>query len=141
MSFANGHVAGVIDNALVAAEGTGLGKTAGKAARNVGAGIVVAKTSEDIVVGRKGVIHTDVKLRFIEAADRLAYEIESLSGIVGVWRGIQIHQGRTERVNQSSGYFGAGNSGSLTAVGIDGGWQVCAGIALKRGTARIGVGD
>src|SRR5580700_8344914 len=119
MGFANGHVAGVIDDALIAAEGAHLRKTASKPARNVGVGVVVAKTSEDIVVGRKGVVHTDVKLCFIEAADRLAYEIESLSGIVSVWQGIQIHQGRAEGVNQSGGYFGAVDAGNLAAVWID----------------------
>lgn len=96
MGFAEGHVAGVIDDALVAAEGASLGKTAGKAARNEGVGIVVAKTAEDSVVGSQVVIHANVKLRFIKAAYRLAHEIEPLGGIVGVWQGIQIHQGRAE---------------------------------------------
>ena len=124
MGFAEGHVTGVIDDALVAAESASLGKTTGKAARNVGVGIVVAKTGEDIVVGRKVVVHTDVKLRFIEAADRFAYEIESTEwDCWRDWQGIQIHQGRAEGVNQSGGYFGAGDAGNLAAVWIDGGWR------------------
>src|SRR5580658_2201903 len=142
MGFADGHVAGVVDDSLVAPKSAGLSKTAREAAWNIGNGVIIAKTAEDGVVGRQVVVHTDVKLRFIEAADGLAYKVVCRSGIVGVWQGIQIHQGRTEGVNQSGGYFGAIDAGNLAAVRIDGGGRTTGtASALKRGTARIGVGD
>src|SRR5580700_10568352 len=99
----------MVDDALVAAEGIGLGKSASEAARNEGDCVVVAKTAEESVVGREGVVQTDVKLGFIQFSDRLAHEVETLSGIAGVRHRVEVKQGRTDAVDQAGRYFGAGS--------------------------------
>src|SRR6202166_67102 len=145
VSFADGHVAGVVDDALIAAEGALLDLRANTAAaRHIGGGLIIAKAREDIVGVGERVVQADIELGFIKAAHRLVDEVNSRQSIISIRQGIKIHKSRTKGVNQSGWYFGAGNPGNLAAVGIDCGGQASASVALKGGrgsTARIGVGD
>src|SRR5208282_3192058 len=104
--------------------------SAGEAAWNVRDGVVVAKSAEEIVVGRQSVVHTDVKLRLIQAAHRFAYEVVSCGGIASVWHGVEINQGPADAVDQTGRYFGTWRS--LRLATIRSGWQgIATGIALE----------
>ena len=65
VGLADGDVAGVVDDALIAAEGASLGKRARPAAaRDIRNGLIVTKAREDIIGARESVIQANIKLGF-----------------------------------------------------------------------------
>src|SRR4029077_8086793 len=121
VSLPDGYLARVIENSLVAAERVRFGKRASPAAaRHIGNRLVVAKTSERVVGAREVVVQTNVELGFVELAHGLANEVESRSQVIGVWRGVVIHQGLPDVVNQAGWNFVTGSSVWLESVGVCG---------------------
>src|ERR1700688_1112959 len=89
VSFADGHVAGVVDDALIAAEGALLDLRANTAAaRHIGDGLIIAKARKDIVGVGERVIQADIELGFIKAAYRHVDEVNSRRRIISIRQGI-----------------------------------------------------
>ena len=89
MGFADGDVAGVVDQVLIAAEGIAFGEVRrGRAARGKRERLVVAESREEIVRGGERLVHAGVELGFVQGADRLGDVVIACAGSarVGVRR-------------------------------------------------------
>src|SRR5208337_181211 len=56
----------MVDNSLIASEGTRLGKIPGGASRHVGGGLVITEAGEHRIRAGKVVVQASVKLRFVQ---------------------------------------------------------------------------
>src|SRR5260370_12588486 len=118
VSLPDGYLPRVVDNSLIAAERASLGKSAGKAARNEGDGVVVAKTGEESIAGRQVVVQTNVEFGCVELAHGLANEVESRGRVIGVWYGGEVRHGLPDVVNQTGRDFVTRSSGWLASVRV-----------------------
>ncbi len=131
MRLREGDVASMVEDALIAGKEKGLREIArAPATRDVGNRLIITKTGESIVGAREIVVHPDVKLGFIEFANRLVHEIGEVTLIIGVRVGIESNQLFADSIEQVGWDFVAVGSFRLASIRIcqDG---VAAGIALE----------
>jgi len=151
--LAQGDVAAVIDDALVAGEEEGLGQIAdAAAARDVGSGLIIAEARERGIRGGEGVIESDVEPGFVQRANRLVEEVEVASGVIGVCMGIEGDELLADVVEEACGDLVAGYADCLAAIarGIGGSGtierqRIAKSVALKIGAVgtagHIGIED
>src|SRR4029077_11774584 len=72
--LSDSHVARVIDDALIAAEGIRLRKSSGGASGHIRDRLVIAEASESRIRAGEVVIQPHVKLRLVQLAHRFSYE-------------------------------------------------------------------
>ncbi len=80
------------------------------AARHVGNRLIVAEAGKHGIRAREVVVQTNVKLGFVQLAHGFVNEVESGSGVVGVWRGVEVDQRLSDGIKQASGNFVTGCS-------------------------------
>ena len=117
MRLADSGVARVVPDVLVTAEGIGFGKS-WRAARHMGERLFVAEPAEEIVVFRKLVVQPAIELGFIQFTHRLIDIVVARAGVVGVRRGVNVHHGLTDTVDQAGWNLVAGSALRLASIGI-----------------------
>jgi hypothetical protein len=119
MGLANGDVARVVDNSLITAEGVRFGKS-GRAAGHKGERLVVAETAEEIVLGGERVVQAGVEFGFVQSAHGFVDVVVAGTGAagVGVRRGIDVHHGLANVVDQAGGNLVTGSTLGLASIGL-----------------------
>src|SRR4029077_7262870 len=127
--LADGYVAGVVDDALVAAECALFGES-GRAAWNVRVRLVIAEAGEYGIRSREIVIDANIELRLIEFSDRRINEVNTGAWVVCIRRRVKIHHGLSDRIDQTigtrrivarhcAGDLGTRCASCLRAIGVD----------------------
>src|ERR1700747_2406610 len=101
MRFSNGYVKRVVQDSLIAAKGILFRKT-GRASRNIRAGLVRTEAGEQRVGVREAVVHPDIKLRFVQLANRRVGKVKT-GAACNIGFREQVHHGLANGVDQTVG--------------------------------------
>ena len=117
MGFAEGDVARVVDDVLIAAEGVGFGKSR-RAAWHIGERLVIAEAAEQIVLVGERVVQAGIEFGFVQSAHGLVDVVVAGTGVVGVRRGVDVHHRLSNVVDQAGGNLVTGSALGLASIGI-----------------------